>query len=42
MGPVSTGLGEVLMYVVDFKPCGHEAATRESRAGRASRPTAPT
>src|SRR5690606_13038493 len=22
MGPVSTGLGEVLMYVVDFKPAG--------------------
>ena len=28
MGPVSTGLGEVLMYVVDFAPAGSKGATR--------------
>lgn len=28
MGPVSTGLGEVLMYAVDFEPAGTKAAPR--------------
>ena len=41
MGPVSTGLGEVLMYIVDYAKPGSKAATRKSQASRASSPMAP-
>ncbi len=34
MGPVSTGLGEVLMYVVDFAPAGNQSQPQGRRQAR--------
>ena len=42
MGPVSTGLGEVLMWSVDYRAERHRRNPRRSPAGPASSPTAPT